>query len=469
MERGCVMENKKKIAILSCFQDFNAGYSLINIVRDQITMLEKYGHEVTLFVSEVCSKEDFDGFKNIKKLVPFAHLKDYRSMHDLTEDHKIVSQLTCAMLIRELKDMDIVFSHDWVFTGWNYPYAKGIMDASPKLPKIKWMHWIHSIPSPMYDWWDINLYGKHHKIIFPNSVERVKVAEQFRGVMEDVRTIPHIKDLRTWWDFSEDTIKFIDRYPAIMQGDCVQIYPASVDRLESKRVREVILILSKMKKLGRKVCLVICNQWATGTQQKQDVNRYHQIARRNGLTADEFIFTSDFCAEYEVGISKRMVRELMQCSNLFIFPTREESFGLVVPEAALAGVTMMLNKSLNMMFEVGGHSCLYGRFGSFDDTFKIDNESNYFTGIAQIIIGRMNQDEAITAKTFMKLRYNYDSLYNRFYAPIMAESELWDNTPPQQIEIPATLSMKKPNTPSLIVQDDKGNKKIIEFQKGKAN
>jgi glycosyltransferase involved in cell wall biosynthesis len=212
-----------------------------------------------------------------------------------------------------------------------------------------------------------------------------------------------------------------------MQADIVQVLPASVDRLEAKRVREVLYILSFLKKMRKSVCLVVANQWATGTQQKQCVDSYRNFATSVGLqNGVDFVFTSDLKKEYEVGISKRILRELFQCSNLFIFPTREETFGLVVPEAALSGgVLSVLNKSLGMQKEVDGNNSLYFDFGSYNHEFKIENEESYFCDIAKIILGRMNQSESIKAKTFARQTYNWDNLYLKEYAPLFAESKLW--------------------------------------------
>jgi len=299
---------------------------------------------------------------------------------------------TAVLLEKELADFDFAFTHDFIFTGWFMPYGLACQKASPKLPNLRWLHWIHSVPTAGSDWWNIREYGKHHKIIYPNKTDAIRAAEMYRGTLEDVRVIHHIKDLRTWFDFKQETQDFITDFPAVMQADVVQIYPASTDRLTSKRVHEVMLIFKEIKAKGFSICLVIANQWATGRQRKEDVNRYRQIASRNGLKVDEeVIFTSEWRPEYATGLPKEIVRELFLCSNLFIFPTREESFGLVAPEAALSGVLMVLNKSLQMQFEVNGYQGLYFDFGSYHHQFKPDNAAAYYKDVAQIILGRMRE------------------------------------------------------------------------------
>lgn len=418
-----------RIAILTTFQEFLPGYSLTGIVKDQARMLAEYGHDVHLFVNEQYKGEKFSDEVTLEKKIPFSHLVDYHSEKEISEHHKEIVQIATNMFIEELsKDYEAVFTHDFVFTGWNLPYGLACIEASKKLDKVRWLHWVHSVPSAGYDWWNIDKFGKKHKIIYPNSTDRLRVAEQYKGTMDDVRVIPHIKDFRTWGNFHQETIDFLRDYPDVMQADILQIYPSSVDRLKAKRLREVILIFSKLKKMGFKVCLVVANQWATGRQQKEDINEYRKIAVRNGLQPwQEIIFTSDWQnGKYDVGIPGYMVEELFRLSNLFIFPTREESFGLVMPEAALSGgCLMVLNKSLQMQIEVSGYNALYFDFGSFHCHVQHENEDKLFTDIAHIVVGRMIENEAVQLKTFCRKKYNWDNLYKNYYAPILAESKIW--------------------------------------------
>jgi len=407
----------------------NPGYSLTGIVSDQIKMLRSHGHDVHLFVCTAFNDTGYP-FANeaiLHKSIPFAHLIDYDTRAKLTPDHLDTINETKKVLIRELEDIDIVLTHDFVFTGWNLPYYEGVRGASNFLPKVKWLHWIHSIPSRSSDWWNINELGANHRLVYPNNTDKILVAESYRGEMKHVRAIHHIKDLRTWFDFKESTCDFIDKYPAVMQAEMIQIYPASVDRLLAKRVKEVIYMFAALKKKGASVCLVIASQWATGKKQKEDADLYKRMASAEGLLVDEeFIFTHDFQSpKYDVGIPKEMLRELFLCSNIFIYPTREETFGLVLPEACLSGVMPVLNRSLDMMREIGGGIGSYHDFGSNMRTHNVRDEKKYYSDLAMILLGRMRENESIMSKTFMRLNYNWDALYRKEYAPIFAESEMW--------------------------------------------
>jgi hypothetical protein len=231
-----------KIAIMTTFMEFQPGYSLTGIVKDQVEMLSRYGNEVHLFVNERYHGEEFPGNVELRKEIPFTHLKDYRSVTEMSDEHKIIRDETAKRIISILSEekFDVAFTHDYVFIGWNMPYGEACKIAGRQLPDVVWMHWIHSIPSGgPCDWWNINEYGINHKLIYPNETDIIRVAEHYQGQIHDVRCIPHIKDIRTWFEFSDDTRRLIDKYPSILSADFVQLLPASVDRLAAKRIPHI--------------------------------------------------------------------------------------------------------------------------------------------------------------------------------------------------------------------------------------
>lgn len=422
-----------KVAILTNFMEFNPGYSLTGIVQDQVRMLHRYDHEVNLYVNQHFNPHNWppglDGLCTIHQKVPFAHLTDYQSKKDISSEHQMTAKATGAMLQEELHGVDYVFTHDWVFTGWNLPYAEGIRLANENLPEVRWFHWVHSIPSANRDWWRIREYGPTHKLVYPNRTDALRCAEQFHGALSDVRVLHHIKDLRTFHEFSPETCALIDQVPGVIGAQIVQLLPASVDRLFAKRVDQVIKIFGWLKKMTGSVCLVVAAQWATGKQQKESLAPYKALAAQAGLkVGQEVVFTCDLDPRWEIGIPKRMVRELFACSNLFIFPTREESFGLVVPEAALAGCLLVLNKSLDMQAEIAGgpQRAIFFDFGSYTRQWNPPADADkYWHDVAAIIIGRMQRDESLMAKIWARTRYNWDTLYTEEYLPAMMEAGGW--------------------------------------------
>lgn len=429
---------QKSIAIFTTFQDFNPGYSLTGIVVDQAHMLLRQGHIVTIFVNEQYNPkfEDEMGLTNLKinfenrlfiaNKTKFMHLRDYE-MDDMTYNHQEDCKEAATLYAKEIVDrnVDIVYTHDFVFTGWNLPYFYAIKKASDKLKsdekEVKWYHWVHSVPSAGRQWWNLNFLGENHYIVFPNKTEIMRVAESYKTVADRVKIIPHIKDIRTWYDFGPETMNFLDIFPNIMQSEVIQIYPCSTDRMGAKQLDTVIKIFGHFKRLANaQVFLVIANQWATGRGRKEDIASYHSCANEAGLVnGKDYVFTSEVADKYAVGISKKMLRELQLLSNIFIFPTKEESFGLVGPEAALSGALPVINRSLIMQFEVMSNHPPAFDFGSFHNNVPFANDYNYLESIAIACLNRLASNEAGLTKSFCRRRYNMDSIYHKYYLPNM--------------------------------------------------
>jgi len=427
---------KMKIALMTNFSKFQPYYSLTYVVKDTAEMLTRFGHEVHLFVSDKWrdSEDQFAPGVILEKKVPFGHLKDYEPQStELTADHTMLRNNTAQMYRKELSDgYDLAITEDFVFQNWNKPYGLAIQDATKDLPNVRWLHRIHSVPTVMTEWWNIRNYGNRHKLVYPNKTDALRVAEMYKGWLEDVRVIPHIKDLRTWFEFGKDSRDIIDWCPQIMQADIVQIYPCSVDRLHAKRLDQVIGIIAGIKKQMRSVCLVVIPQWCTGDKQRATLEQYKVLATKQGLDiGTDIIFTPDYPGDpkrFAVGVDRRVIRELHLCSNLFIFPTDHETFGLVLPEASLTGCPItVLNRSLSMMPEIAGYNGLFFDFGSY--TQKVDRPvemiSAFLDDVSKIVLGEYNHNSAIQTKTWMRQKYNMDRIYHHYYAPILAESKSW--------------------------------------------
>lgn len=428
-----------KIAILTNFDNFRSGYSLTGIVRDQWSMLTAFGHEVTIFVNQGCDVPE--GLPaSVATVIPKGHLIDYGvdpaypSCDSLTDEHEKLAERVQLCLERYLKDYDLIVTHDWVFTGWNLPYCAGMKAAMENLPGARWLHWIHSHPLIVQDWHVFGRYGKNSKLIFPTTINRQFIVDQFLSDLDDVRIIPHIKDPRSFMRLRPDTIEFINAYPHILQSDIVQVYPIGTDRLVAKGLRELILLFAGMKKMKRRVCLIVPNSWATQRKDGRDsLDIYKRTAERNGLRwGRDVIITSEFKSPtYEIGIPIEMVADLFRLSNLFIFPTLVESFGLILVEALMSGgILTVANRNVDSFFEVTNGTGMFAEFPSYRTSNDYDyqgvGERVYFEKLSKQIVAVLESENGIMGATRAIQRYNWNNVYHKHYEPMLAESELWD-------------------------------------------
>lgn len=377
-------------------------------------MLARHGHDVTIY----CGL-GHEGFvwdlpfsaKVVPTFHPKHHIQCYKSTIDKTLRYPVWGQHAFC-------DYDVVFTHDFIISDWLLPYAETLRHDCI-CSKPQYFHFIHSTPCEKREWWDLNRYGPNHTLVYLNETDVDAAAAQFNTDRRRVRVIPNINDLRIINDFSRRTWEIIDLMPGLMNAEYVQVYPLAADRMECKGLTELIYMFAQLRKRAQSVCLLIVDGW-TGMRPKEDKEHYRKTAHRNGLGPESFAFTSDFSEDYSRGVPKRVVMELSQCGNLFVFPTRGEASPLVLPEAILqGGVLPVLNKSLPQLKEVTGGEGLAFDFTAWSKAPR----ANDFNCAARAIVAAASNDICMKTRSWARMNMNMDTIYKRYYEPLLAEVE----------------------------------------------
>lgn len=417
------------VIVTPAFTQWNHGYSLTSVVEDQARMLSRHGHSVVIAVADnfIAPVESYP-FSFLPIIPILEEAADYRSYSSLVnaKQHVDVADSFSRVLNENIKPDDTIFTHDVVYTGWNLPYFHGLRNSGIK---NNCYHWIHSIPTQQFDWWNLSSLGPNHRLVIPNRAHRQLTAEVYQTVFDNVLYIPHIRDIREFLDFGEDAWKFIDKYPRVLQADIVQVYPASSDRLLHKGLKDLIYLFREFKKRGFSVCLVIANQWATGRQRMEDLQEYLDTASNNGLIPEhEFIFTSTYdVPRFELGLPRKFLRDLLSLSNLFVFPTAAESFGLVLPEVLLSsGALPVVNSHLEVMSEIlAGRGMRFG-FGSFTNGLAKPHSAGWYEAVASAISQRIFDEESVACRSIIRQTYNMDNIYRKYYYSLVRSID-YDN------------------------------------------
>lgn len=416
-----------KIACLTTFYNFDRAYSLVSVVEEQLTSLLRHGYKPVLFVHDNFNADsEIPEGVEIRKVVPRFQLVDYSSNQPVASGFADQVKKVKESLEENLKDIDVVFTHDWIFQGWFLIYNVGMREAQPNL-KCKWFHWIHSAPSPRPS----NLASPHDcrykmmpnsKLIYMNHYDALRLAEMYGGVLDDVRVVHNPLDPRSFWKLHPLVHELIRKY-RLLDADIVDVYPMSSTRFSGKQPEKVIRILGEMKKQGKSVRFICPNAHANAEHEKKAIENIIHYAIERGLTREEIIFTSLEGKEYESGIPHEAVRDLFQLSNLFIFPTLSENCPLILLEAALSKCLLVLNESFPPLRDFFGKDALYFKFGSLLENVNYSNEETFYSDVAKIIIGELNKNRPLNAFNTLKQRFNGDFIWKHELEPIIFE--LW--------------------------------------------
>lgn len=411
-----------KIGLFTSFSSIVPYYSLSRVVLDQAHMIQNAGHTPVLIACEnfkfPAASEDIPSELQLRAIIPVYNQRDYNATGELSKEHETLSNRVAEILMDRCKDLDVIFTHDIIFTGWHLPLNLAIHKAAGFMSPY-WFHWIHSIPGlPKRDFWRVPPNGK---IVYPNHSDRIRCAENFGVDSGNILVIPHSMDPRNFLMSSYEAKKLTAKY-SLLDTEVLQTFPVPTDRMEHKGIHQVIEVLGKLKEHGKTVKLVVVNAWCTTPALKEKVNEVQRFATSRGLNEYEVIFTSkEF--PHSAGMDNAVVRDLMLISNLFICPTKSETFGLTIAEAALCGQLLALNANLPALRELANPAnALYFTFGSFQE--KVDNSDwpRFYGDIARIIAHRMDSDESIKAKTWYRRKYSMDAVWRKIEAAIQVNA-----------------------------------------------
>jgi len=407
---------------LVCLPLFSAmldHYSLTAVVMGQLRMIHHAGHTPVLIGLEDFKWPEAPDWVEVRAGLPVWAKKDYKSLSELPMEHIDVGRAACRWMAGSLGDLNALFSHDILFTGWNLPLNLGMQEAATFWP-FPHFHWVHSVPGGgMRDYWRVPPNGK---LVYPNHQDRIRCAEHFRTWQENVLIIPHSKDPASTCFRTNLAERLVTEYN-VLAADIIQVYPIPTDRYEPKGAKEVIEVFGQLKRHGKSVRLIFCNAWCNTDERRADVKFLINHAFDQGLTDREVIFTSRFDPEFEVGVSQAVVHDLMQIGNLFICPSKSESFGYAPAEAALCGQLLVLNQNLPMFQEIAGPgSALHFTFGSYQQQVEMPDKAAFFRDMAKIIVHTMESNHVLRAKTFYRQHYRWEAVWSQIEQAILTET-----------------------------------------------
>src|SRR3990167_8261415 len=119
----------KIIGIFTTFYDFNTGYSLVSVVRDQLVAHVKRGYKPVLFVLESFHDDDAvpEGVE-VRKIVPQIILEPYKGL-SYPETWKEDVERVVGALKASASDIEVMIVHDMVFIDTYLPYNIGLREA----------------------------------------------------------------------------------------------------------------------------------------------------------------------------------------------------------------------------------------------------------------------------------------------------------------------------------------------------
>jgi len=418
---------EKTIGLLTTFANFDPGYSLTSVVRDQLTVLQKYGYKTVLFVLPSFMDDILvpHGIE-IRKVVPQIILEPYKELgypdHWKEDVTKVVKSLNA-----NFQDITHLICHDIFFIDTYLPYNLALRDTLGTLQEMKILAWTHSAPSerpflennPHVNRYTLN--DPRLTLVYLNHDKALNLAEMYGGWLKDVRIVHNARDLRTFLTLHPLVESLITKYD-LCDADIVSVYPVSTPRMISgKGLDKVIKLHSMFKKHGYKTRLIVPNAHANASRDQRLIQDTKIFASDRGITHEELIFTSlegepEIGENYILGVPPQVISELFRIASIFIFPTVSENSSLVLLEAMLSGNLCVLNQAVGTLREHAGDRALYFDF-SYRPT-EVEND-RYYSDLARIVEVEFENDRSLQLKRRALQRHNYDFMFKKELEPLL--------------------------------------------------
>ena len=370
------MNSSKNVCIFTQFSDSPEAYSLNRVVKDQMKMLLRHGSKPVVIVADSFEPSGLyaDPGVFIKK-IPLVPVHN-EMKKDETFDSDVDSIYQALKGI--LKDIDVVITHDIVYQPAAIKHNIAARKVAKEFPQVKWLHWIHSATPPatianLKPYFG-DIYTKILEEPFPNSTyvffnhySIPSIAKNFNVPDSEVSVVHHPSDLQEMYGLTDDVYKFVTQ-KKIHDVDAICVYPIRLDR--GKQVEMVIKTMAMVKEFKMSIKVIIVDFHSTGGDKLKYRDDLKNIAIDYGMQQDELIWTSESSPFWEVEVPHEDVMGLMRMANVFIMPSRSESYSLITQEAGMNKAVLVLNQDFPPFRDIFGIHAVYRNFGSNFDILE---------------------------------------------------------------------------------------------------
>jgi len=441
------MNKKRRVAILTTFDGVQEAYSLNIVTQMQLKMLVMHDYKPVFIATKGFKAPENSWYAHkdveIRNYSPVAKANSTDGYKD-SEAFQAEAEAMAVELQEALKDVDVVITHDVIYQPDALKHKMACMITAKKMPQILWLHWVHSATAPALLARVFKEDGKPIKkdyeemvkqpvpnslIVYPNDYDIPRVAQVFNVNEPVVKAVNHPMDITKYFDPLLEKLIFGND---MLNADMICTYPLRLDR--GKQPELVIKIMAAIKAQGKSIRIIIADFHSTGGDKVTYRDELKKLGDELGLEpAKELIFLSDIWASEA---PQKVIYDLQSISNVFILPSKSETYSLVAQEAMRFGAVMMLNQDFPPLRSVYGDFPLYNKFsstidimqdvkemnaGTTDTTYK--NEWEYWTMCATRIMAQYEISRSLNERDFIRKNRNLQTIFKTKIEPLI-NSEL---------------------------------------------
>lgn len=424
-----------KIALLTMFNGFDATYSLINVVYEQLEMFLNHDIEVSVLVSESCDLDSRYGIFLDPRIqwVPIVNQLNNKPIkwYDYTDPtaklHTTFAeevQVIATDFVKTLADIDLCIMHDILYQGWHYVHNLAIRVAQKSLPHLRFISFTHSFPAKRPSTISPGMQARFMEMprtlfAYPTDSGLPALAKQYNISEGRCRTVYNSLSLLS---FLVPEVSALQRTFNLLDTQLLVVYPCRLT--PSKKLEKVVALAGSIYTTTNKsIKVVFCDFKSLDIDEHTYKSLIREEAKKYGLPDSCLCFTSE-CG-FADGFPRQAVLDLFTLSNLFICPSFSESFGLTVLEAASRGNYLVLNKNVPALEELGTKLHTYflkwdARGLNYDlHESYFPSEQDYYKEHAHAIVSDIYSNSILYAKTQVRYAYTGEWIWHHQLEPLI--------------------------------------------------
>jgi hypothetical protein len=206
--------------------------------------------------------------------------------------------------------------------------------------------------------------------VYFNRMSIPRIARNFMVEESDVKIVPHPTNICQFLGLGPLATRLYDE-KRLYQADYISVVPVRLDR--GKQVEWVIKVLACLKALGECVRIIVMDFHSHSEDKQAYRDELKATALEWNLDHEELTFLSEFDESTKAEAPHGLVRELFSIANVFIQPSRSESYSLTAQEAAICGNLLVLNADFPPFREMYGEQALYFQFSANIDRIRLQD------------------------------------------------------------------------------------------------
>lgn len=428
--------SRNKVFILTNFSTYLKSFSPIIVVGEQLKMFQHANYDVTLIVADGWEPPQDSIFANIHTvfLSPVAY-QDPPVVNDMFREDV---DLIFSQLQEAIPDDSVVITHDLIFLPDYTKHHLAARRLAGDCPGIKWVHWVHSATGPNTLIAEREMYGEVYKelleskfpnsiVAYPNAQDIPRVARNFNFEEFEVIEVPHSTDPV---EGMHPIVQNLYAQKRLADATVLVIYPVRFDR--GKRPEMQVRLMAALKQVGTTSHVVFCDFQSTGGDKVVYKLECKELAESLGVS-DRVTFLSEFDDLCQLEVPHEVILDLFTLSNVFMLPSRSETYSLIAQEAMLKGNLCILNSDFPAFRQIYGNKALYRQFDGaevgFDgydgkiDTAHSDIEAYFRERFAMPLLGWLRNDKVLAAKTWVRTQRNPDYIFRNYIEPLIMRED----------------------------------------------